>query len=77
LIIGDHLERIEWLKCQLQKRIEITNLNDMSHYLIIEFLYLEERIFMTQKTTQSRHWSNSKCPATIASSTPMVENIKL
>jgi hypothetical protein len=41
LIIGDHLERIEWLECQFQKKFEMTNLGDMSHYLIIEILYLD------------------------------------
>jgi hypothetical protein len=48
-ITNDHLERIEWFKCQLQKRFEMKNLGDMSHYLKIKFIYFEEGIFVTQK----------------------------
>jgi hypothetical protein len=43
LITSVHLEKIEWLKCQLQKRFEMTNLGDVSHYLKIEFIYLEKK----------------------------------
>jgi len=43
----------------------MTNLSEMSHYLKIEFIYLEEGIFITQRITQLRCWSSLKFPITI------------
>lgn len=77
LIIGDHFERIEWPKCQLQKRFEVLNLNDMSHYLIIEFVYLEERIFMTQKNYTIKMLEQFGMSNYNPSFIPMVEKTKL
>jgi hypothetical protein len=77
LITSDNLERIEWLESQLQKNFEMMNPSDMSYYLIIEFLYLEKIIFMTQKNCTIRMLEQFGMSNYNPSFTPMVENIKL
>lgn len=48
LITGNHTLKIEWLKTQLQSEFEMTDLREMSSYLMNEFHYLKQGIFMSQ-----------------------------
>jgi len=40
LIVGNHVQKIEWIK-QLHKKFDMSNLWQMRYYLHIEFVHLE------------------------------------
>jgi hypothetical protein len=50
LIICNYVRKIDWIKKQLQKKFDTLDFGQMKYYLHVEFVHLEERIFMIQQS---------------------------
>ncbi len=74
LIIGNDIEKIEWIMEEFKQTLEMTNLNHLQRYLGVQFKIFSLGIFMTQVGKILKQFGMmSNNPTKL----PMIENMKL
>jgi uncharacterized membrane protein YhfC len=50
LITSNYVQKIDWIKKQLQKKFNMLDLGQMKYHIHVEFVHSEEGIYMIQQS---------------------------